>query len=69
MILLKAKYAFAVFAVIFSSSAFIYDATGKTECFLMILSTITMGWLMGTAFFLTSIYYGNKIFSKLLKID
>ena len=64
MMFLNAKYAFAVLAVLFSSSAFIYDTTGKTENYWMILSTITLGCFFGTVFFLGTTYLGNKFFGK-----
>jgi hypothetical protein len=68
MIFLNAKYAFAVLAVLFSSSAYIYDTTGKTENYWMIFSTITLGCFFGTVFFLGTTYFGNKIFGKHLNI-
>ncbi len=68
MMILNAKYAFAVLAVLFSSSAYIYDTTGKTENYWMIFSTIALGAFFGTVCFLGSTYLGNKILTKHLKI-
>lgn len=66
MMILKAKYGFAIAALLFSSSMYLYDTTGKTECFWYILGTMTLGSLFGTALYFFSAYWGNKIFSKFL---
>jgi len=64
MMILNAKYAFAVLAVLFSSSAYIYNITGYSENYWQILSTITLGCFFGTVFFIGTTYFGNKIFGK-----
>jgi hypothetical protein len=68
MMILNAKYAFAVLAVLFTSSAYIYDTTGCTQNYWAIFSTITIGSFFGTVFYLATTYFGNKIFGKYLKI-
>jgi len=66
MMLLKAKYGFAITALLVSSSVYLYDTTGKTECFWFILGSMTLGSLVGTALYFLTAYWGNKIFCKLL---
>jgi hypothetical protein len=64
--ILKAKYGFAITALLVSSSVYLYNTTGKTECFWFILGSMTLGSLVGTALYFLTIYWGNKIFGKLL---
>jgi hypothetical protein len=64
--ILKAKYGFAIAALLFSSSMYLYDTTGKTECFWYILGTMTLGSIVGTALYFLTAYWGNKILSKLI---
>jgi len=68
MMILNTKYACAVLAVLFSSSAYIYNITGHTENYWEILTTITLGCIFGTFFFIGTTYFGNKILSKHLKL-
>lgn len=66
--ILNAKYAFAVSAVLFSSSAFVYNSTGCTENFWSILLTLTSGCFFGTLFFMCTTYYGNKLFGRFVRV-
>ena len=68
MMILNTKYAFSVLAVLFSSSAYIYNITGYTENYWAILSTISLGGFFGTVFFIATTYFGNKILNRHLKI-
>jgi membrane protein DedA with SNARE-associated domain len=65
MMILKAKYGFAIAALLFSSSMYLYDTTGKSECFWFILGSMTLGSLVGTTLYFLSAYWGNKFFNKL----
>lgn len=68
MMIMNAKYIFAVAAVLFSSSAYIYDTTGRTENFWSIFTVLSLGCFFGTVCFLASTYYGNKVLGRFLKI-
>lgn len=66
MMILKAKYGFAISALLVSSSVYLYNTTGRTECFWFILGSMTLGSLVGTALYCLSAYWGNKILGKIL---
>jgi hypothetical protein len=66
MMILKAKYGFAIGTLLLSSSAYLYNVTGKTECFWFILSSLTLGSLVGTFLYCLSAYFGNKVFEKIV---
>lgn len=66
MMILKAKYGFAIAALLFSSSMYLYDTTGKSECFWYILGTMTMGSIVGTALYFLTAYWGNKILGRFI---
>lgn len=66
MMILKLKYAFAIFTVLLGYSGWLYAVTGKTECFWYILSGLTSGAVMGGTLFYMATHYGNKVYNKIL---
>lgn len=65
-IMLLPKYLFAIGAIVFSSSAYLYNTTGCSENFWYIFCSIGLGSLLGTFFYLISIHWGSKVFSKII---
>ncbi|NBO98731.1 MAG: hypothetical protein EBU90_01205 [Proteobacteria bacterium] len=66
MMILNAKYGFAIGALLVSSSMYLYDTTGRTECYWFILGSLTFGCAIGTFLYCMSAYWGNKLLEKLV---
>jgi hypothetical protein len=65
MTILNAKYGFAIGTLLVSSSAYLYNTTGRTECFWFILGSLTLGCAVGTFLYAMSAYWMNKLVEKI----
>jgi hypothetical protein len=52
-------------SLLFLSSTYLYTITGKTECFWIILTSITAGSLLCSLLVISAIFFGNKIYEKI----
>lgn len=67
--ILQMKYIFAVFIMFFSSSVFLYNITGKTECFWFILALLILGSILGIFTYAFLFYITDSLFIKYKNIN
>jgi hypothetical protein len=67
------KYIFSIVVLLLSSSFFLYDITGRTECFWYILGGVVFGSFIGMGIYISlacvciKIFENNYIIKKTLK--
>jgi|LakMenEpi03Aug12_release.lakeMendotaPanAssembly.Ray.scaffolds.fasta_scaffold91987_6 hypothetical protein len=67
------KYIFSIVVLLLSSSFFLYDITGRTECFWYILGGVAFGSFIGMGIYISlacvciKIFENNYIIKKTLK--
>lgn len=73
IMIMNLKYIFSILVLLFFSSFFLYDITGKTECFWYILGGLAFGSFIGMGIYISlacvciKLFENNYIIKKTLK--